>query len=127
VAQRQKRRPTTRASAFLNIPFDSKFERLYLAYIAGLAACGLVPRAALEVPSGGSMHDRIDRIFAIVKDCAYSLHDLSRVQIDRTSPRTPRFNMPFELGLAVAWPRLRIGPDTLGLCSRRKMGAFPSR
>src|SRR5450755_2083879 len=26
---------------------------------------------------------------------------MSRVELDRTAPRTPRFNMPFELGLTV--------------------------
>jgi len=46
---------------FLNIPYDAKFTELYLAYIAGTAACGLVPtrrlrfRAALP-DSGGSLH-----------------------------------------------------------------------
>ncbi len=97
--------PKAQASvgAFLNIPYDPKFERLYVAYIAGLSACGLVPRSALEVPSGGRLHDRIERIFSIVRECPYSLHDLSHVQLDRVKPRTPRFNMPFELGMAVAW------------------------
>jgi hypothetical protein len=28
-------------------------------------------------------------------------HDLSRVELDRSFPPTPRFNMPFELGLAI--------------------------
>ncbi|MBV9156625.1 MAG: hypothetical protein JO097_10210 [Acidobacteriaceae bacterium] len=36
-------------------------------------------------------------------ECRYSIHDLSRVQLSRTRPRAPRFNMPFELGLAVGW------------------------
>jgi hypothetical protein len=33
------------------------------------------------------------------------VHDLSRVQMDRNPPATPRFNMPFELGLAVSWAK----------------------
>ena len=52
------------------------------------------------------MHDRIVRIFSILKQCPYSLHDLSRVQLDRVAPRTPRFNMPFELGMATAWAQI---------------------
>lgn len=36
--------------------------------------------------------------------CGYSFHDLSRVQL---SDRAPRFNMPFEVGLAVATARWR--------------------
>jgi hypothetical protein len=37
--------------------------------------------------------------------CHYSFHDLSRVQLDRAAPRTPRFNMPFELGLLLGWQK----------------------
>ena len=32
--------------------------------------------------------------------------------MDRTPPRTPRFNMPFELGLAVSWASLSHHPHT---------------
>lgn len=42
----------------------------------------------------------------LMRSCQYSFHDLSRVQLDRGKPRTPRFNMPFELGLAVAWTKI---------------------
>lgn len=39
--------PTARGllSAFLNIPYDDTFQSLYLAYIAGITAFGLAPRA----------------------------------------------------------------------------------
>jgi hypothetical protein len=87
------------ARVFLNIPYDPKFERLFLAYISAISAFGLVQRATLEIPSGAR---RLDRILRLIRDCRYSIHDLSRVQLDPHSPRTPRFNMPFELGLAVA-------------------------
>jgi hypothetical protein len=90
-------------SVFLNIPYDAQFEKLYLAYIAGITAFGLEPHATLEVPGGAR---RLDRIFELLRSCAYSVHDLSRVQLNREHPRTPRFNMPFELGLAVAWEKL---------------------
>ena len=90
-------------TVFLNIPYDAKFERLYLAYIVGLIALGLKPRATLAIPGGAA---RLDRIVELVQSCAYSVHDLSRVQMDRTPPQTPRFNMPFELGLAVSWAKL---------------------
>jgi len=87
-------------SAFLNIPYDQKYEPLYLAFIAGLSAFGLVPRATIEIPS---TRRRLERIIQLIRGCRYSFHDLSRVEIDRNSPATPRFNMPFELGLAVDW------------------------
>lgn len=95
--------------AFLNIPYDDKFETLYLAYIAGITAYGLIPRATLEVPGG---ERRLDRIFELIRSCRYSLHDLSRVELDPRRPPTPRFNMPFELGLVVAWDKLHPGEHT---------------
>lgn len=92
--------------AFLNIPYDPAFQNLYLAYIAGITAFGLTPRATLEIPGGAR---RLDRIFDLIKGCRYSFHDLSRVELDVRRPATPRFNMPFELGLAVAWDKLNAG------------------
>lgn len=84
--------------AFLNVPYDPPYEPLYLAFIAGLAAYGLVPRATLEIPGA---QRRLDRIAELITDCRYSFHDLSRTQTSGPAPRVPRFNMPFELGLAV--------------------------
>jgi hypothetical protein len=52
----------------------------------------------LEIPSGGP--DRLTRIYRLLRRCRYSLHDLSRIQLRKG--RYPRFNMPFELGLATA-------------------------
>ena len=96
----QQRRPKQADDyVFLNLPYDSKFEPLFLAYIAGVSAFGLLPRTPLEIPGG---ERRLDNIFDQVRSCRYSIHDLSRVQVSRAAPRTPRFNMPFELGLAVA-------------------------
>jgi len=95
----RKRRRVDRYSVFLNIPYDSAFENLYLAYIAGLSAFGLIPRATLEIPTS---QRRLERILNLIQRCSYSIHDLSRVQLDSRAPRVPRFNMPFELGLAVA-------------------------
>jgi hypothetical protein len=67
-------------------------------FIAGLCRFGLTPRATIEIP--GSQR-RLNRIVKLIDECSYSFHDLSRVTVDRKA-RTPRFNMPFELGLAVA-------------------------
>lgn len=102
------RNPAVKNAVFLNIPYDPPFSPLFLAYVAGISAFGLVPRATLEIP--GSTR-RLDRIISLIKNCRYSIHDLSRVELDPTPPATPRFNMPFELGLAVAldasFPRKR--------------------
>jgi len=86
-------------SVFLNVPYDARFENLLLAYIAAISAFGFTPRATLEIPFG---ERRLDRILLLMQQSKYSIHDLSRVQLDRRAPRTPRFNMPFELGLTVA-------------------------
>jgi hypothetical protein len=93
----------TQNAVFLNIPYDQKFRSLYLAYIAGLVHLGFVPRVTLGLPGGAR---RLDKILAEIQGCRYSIHDLSRVGVDRKPPfATPRFNMPFELGLAVAWEK----------------------
>jgi len=103
-------------SAFLNIPYDRQYESLYLAFIAGLCAFGLRPRATIEIPS---TRRRLERIVQLIRGCRYSFHDLSRVQLDRHSPATPRFNMPFELGLAVGW--------ALGANPKHKWFVFESK
>jgi hypothetical protein len=94
--------PVDKDSVFLNIPYDPAFEKLFLAYISGISAFGFTPRATLEIPFG---ERRLERILALILQSRYSIHDLSRVQLDRNAPRTPRFNMPFELGLTVALER----------------------
>jgi hypothetical protein len=106
----RRRRPRLRAgaetrdNAFLNVPYDRRYERLYLAFIAGLSAFGLAPHATVEL--AGSQR-RLERIVRLLRSCRYSFHDLSRVSLDRNPPATPRFNMPFELGLAVSPRRSR--------------------
>jgi hypothetical protein len=87
------------AEVFLNIPYDARFEDLFLAYITGIVALGFVPRATLEIQGG---ERRLEKIYDLIGECRYSIHDLSRVELDRRRPRVPRFNMPFELGLTVA-------------------------
>jgi hypothetical protein len=86
--------------AFLNVPFDEQFEPLFLAFIAGLSGFGLTPQSVLQIP--GSQR-RLDRLTNLISTCQFSFHDLSRVELDQKRPRVPRFNMPFELGLAVGW------------------------
>jgi len=96
------KRAASAPSVFLNIPYDAPFENLLLAYIAAISAFGFTPRATLEFPFS---RRRLERILSLITECEYSVHDLSRVQLDRVRPRTPRFNMPFELGLTVALER----------------------
>lgn len=67
-----------RDEAFLNIPYDNKFEKLFIAYIAGISAFGLVPRATLEIPDSSR---RLEKILRLARNCTYSVHDLSCVQL----------------------------------------------
>ncbi len=92
-----KRRP----SVFVNLPFDEKHEYLYLSLILSLVAFDFRPRSVLQIPAN---KDRLTRLVTLIRRCQYSLHDLSSVQLSggRGLFRVPRFNMPFELGLAVA-------------------------
>lgn len=93
-------------SVFLNIPYDEEFRGLYIAYIVGLYQLGLVPHLASEIPGG---ERRLNRIFALIQSCRYSIHDLSRVELGVKPPATPRFNMPLELGMTITWANLN--PD----------------
>ena len=90
-------------SVFLNIPYDDEFRNLYIAYVVGLYQLGLVPHLATEIPGGKR---RLDRIFNLIRSCRYSIHDLSRVELGSNPSAVPRFNMPLELGMAIAWTEL---------------------
>src|SRR5947209_7994794 len=98
------RKPSARTEVFLNLPYDPKYRNLFLAYICAIHAFGMTPRVALEIAGN---RRRLDRIFDLLRSCRFSIHDLSKVQLDRKKPCAPRFNMPFELGLAVAWGKMK--------------------
>jgi hypothetical protein len=90
-------------AVFLNIPYDEEFRSLYLAYIVGLSQLGFDPFLTSGIAGGDR---RLDRILALIQNCRYSIHDLSRVELSASPPATPRFNMPLELGLTIAWAKL---------------------
>src|ERR1700730_3552812 len=93
------RKSNSARDVFLNFPFDARYGNLYLALIAGTTALGMKPRCVLEIET---TTDRLNRLLKLISNCQYSIHDLSRVQLDAGAPRCPRFNMPFELGLTLA-------------------------
>jgi len=98
-------KPSYDTRVFLNVPFDRRYESLFAALIAGLVYLGKRPTCVLEVPAEGAI--RKDRILDQIRSCAMSIHDLSRVQYKTIhGARLPRFNMPFELGLAIAVSKL---------------------
>jgi len=80
--ERSRRAPRLQeppADVFLHIPYDQDFQDLHLAYIAGVSAFGLAPRATLEMPGGAP---RLNNILALIQQCEYAIHDLSRVELD---------------------------------------------
>ncbi|MFN7130743.1 MAG: hypothetical protein ACK4N5_01595 [Myxococcales bacterium] len=85
---------------FINCPFDSRYEPLFLAQLASIIAFGRRPRCVVELPTSAA---RLERLMEIIDSCDASFHDLSRVQGTRTRSHgtLPRFNMPFELGLSM--------------------------
>lgn len=66
--------------------------------MVGIYSHRLTPRLTLHIRGG---EQRLRRIVELIRSCQSSFHDLSRVELKNTEPFTPRFNMPFEAGLAV--------------------------
>jgi len=83
-------------SVFINVPFDGNYQKLLDAIVYAVHDCGLKTRTALEEDDGGDV--RILKIYRIIDQCRYGIHDLSRTTLD-TVNRLPRFNMPLELGV----------------------------
>ncbi|HXW24991.1 MAG TPA: hypothetical protein VEK73_09605 [Xanthobacteraceae bacterium] len=75
--------------------------------------CGFVPRCALEVDDGSEV--RIDKVCTLVGECRFSIHDLSRTELDPHS-RLPRFNMPLELGIFIGAKRFGGRPHRRKTC-----------
>jgi hypothetical protein len=61
----------------------------------GIIACGFVPCCALDESDSAVV--RLDKILDLITACEFSVHDVSRVELDALSS-LPRFNMPLELG-----------------------------
>jgi hypothetical protein len=64
-----------------------------------IMACGYAPRCALDYSDSGVV--RFTEIVNMITECDRSIHDISRVELDRNS-RLPRINMPLELGADLA-------------------------
>jgi hypothetical protein len=86
-------------SVFINCPFDAEFATLFDAIVFATVCCGFTPRSALE--SGTVSEPRIARIVRALANSKYSIHDLSRCTGEGVE-NIARFNMPLELGMAMA-------------------------
>jgi len=83
-------------SVFLNVPFDRTYKPLFEAAVFAVYDCGFVARCTLEDCDASRI--RVDKIYDLISESKYGIHDISRVTLDHVH-RLPRFNMPLELGL----------------------------
>jgi hypothetical protein len=98
---------------FINCPFDSEYKPVFEAIVFAVLSCGFRPRCALEIDDSSEV--RIDRIFKIIAECKYGIHDISRTQVT-TASGLPRFNMPLELGMFLAAKRFGTGKQRRKVC-----------
>jgi hypothetical protein len=93
---------------FINVPFDIRYKKRFDALVFAVHDCGFVARGAREQDDSNQV--RLGKLFQIIRECRYGIHDLSRVTLD-SRHRLPRFNMPLELGIFLGAKRLRRNPS----------------
>ena len=85
-------------SVFINCPFDENYTDILQAITFAIVYANFIPRSALETINSGQ--ERLAKICYIIKECQFSIHDISRVGVGPSgSNNLPRFNMPFEFGI----------------------------
>jgi len=87
---------------FINCPFDLDFKPIFDAITFTVFDCGFIARCTKEEQDASQI--RIEKIYTIISNCRYGIHDISRTELD-VSTGFPRFNMPFELGIFLASKR----------------------
>jgi hypothetical protein len=90
------RRNAFSRSVFVNCPFDAEYLPLLRPLLFTVIYVGFIPRIASERSDSGE--NRVDKICALIRDCQYSIHDLSRLRASEIGEFS-RMNMPFELGI----------------------------
>jgi hypothetical protein len=98
---------------FINCPFDSQYQSLFEAIVFAVSICGFNPRCALEIDDGSQA--RIEKIFAIIGDCRFGIHDISKTDLDGAT-HLPRFNMPLELGIFLGAKKFGQGRQREKVC-----------
>lgn len=98
---------------FVNCPFDPQYQPIFRAIVFTVVRAGFRVRCALETDDGGE--NRFSKICAIIRQCRYGIHDISRTELDGDPP-LPRFNMPFELGLFLGAATFGAGRQTRRPC-----------
>lgn len=93
-------------NVFINCAFDDEFAPGFQALVFAVSACGFSARCARELDDASET--RIDKLYRIVEESRYGIHDLSRTELD-PEHGLPRFNMPLELGIFLG--AKRFGDD----------------
>lgn len=83
-------------SVFINCPFDAAYTPIFEAVVFAIHDCGFRPTCARERLDSSQV--RIAKITKLIGEARYSIHDLSRTELDSVT-ELPRFNMPLELGI----------------------------
>lgn len=95
-------------NVFINCPFDRVYiDDLLKPILYVLIKNGYAPRLALEVSDSGQI--RLEKITNIIKECKYSIHDLSMVK-SKKGKEFARMNMPFELGIDYGLRNCGVSP-----------------
>jgi hypothetical protein len=89
-------------NVFINCPFDAGYAAIFEAIVFAVIVCGF--RALCARIKLDSSEFRLNKIMDLIAASKYSIHDLSRVELDEGSA-LPRFNMPLELGLDLGCKR----------------------
>lgn len=84
-------------NVFVNCPFDEDYRPCFEALLFAIAVSGYTVRCALEDADGANI--RFDKLRKLIGESRRTIHDLSRIELGANA--LPRFNMPFELGLAM--------------------------
>ncbi len=88
--------PNSSDAVFINVPFDRRYKKLFDALVFAVHDCGFLARSAREQDDGSQV--RLVKLYEIIGDSRFSIHDLSRTTLDAKNG-LPRFNMPLELGI----------------------------
>lgn len=91
---------------FINCPFDDGYHASFEATVFAVIGCGFRVRCAREMDDASET--RIEKLYRIIGESRYGIHDLSRTQPDADN-KLPRFNMPLELGMFLG--AKRFGDD----------------
>jgi len=100
-------------NVFINCPFDAEYRCLFDAIVFTIVDCGFRARCALEEEDGSVI--RAEKIFQLITNCKYGIHDISRTEIDPATT-LPRFNMPLELGYFLAAKKYGTGKQKEKKC-----------